>query len=559
MQKLVECVPNFSEGRDRGVLDAISAAITGVQGVQLLDVDPGADTNRTVVTFVGSPDAALEAAFRAIECASHRIDMSRHHGAHPRMGATDVCPFVPLEGMTMEECVDLARRLGARVGEELGIPVYLYERAATRPERTSLAAIRTGEYEGLQAKLGDPEWAPDFGSATFHARAGATVIGAREFLIAYNVNLNTRDRKLANEVAFTVRESGRLAKDAEGRQLVDSEGNKVRQPGRLRAARAVGWYIPEYGRAQISINLLDMNVTPPHLAFEVCDEEARKLGLRVTGSELVGLIPKSALLQAGRYYLERQGKSSGVPERELVHTAVRSLGLDELGPFDADHKVIEYRVADRKASLVERTTRDFVDELSSDSPAPGGGSVAALAGALGAALGAMVANLTIGKRGLEEHWSAMRPVAHEGQALKDWFLAAVDEDTRAFNRVMESMRLPQSTDEERAARAQAVEEANRGATLVPLRVLERSIEVVELAAAAVAEGNPNSLSDAGVAVLCARTAAEGAWLNVAINLANLVDREWAEEARKTASGALVRTRIRAGEVLGQVEARLNAR
>ncbi len=556
MRKLVECVPNFSEGADRSILDAIAAEISGVEGVSLLDVDPGAATNRTVFTFVGSPDGVAEAAFRAIRRASELIDMSKHHGEHPRMGATDVCPFVPVSGVTMEECVEIARKVGERVGRELGIPIYLYERAATRPDRESLASIRTGEYEGLEQKLRDPHWAPDFGPAAFNARSGATVIGAREFLIAYNVDLNTRDKKLANEIALTIRETGRLMKDAKGNQVLDASGNKVRRPGLLPAVRAVGWYIEEYGCAQVSINLLNATVTPPHVAFEACVEEARKLGLRVTGSELVGLIPLSAVVEAGRFYLERAGKSTGVPERELVHTAVRSLGLAEISPFDPDKKIIEYRIRDRKSSLVELTARGFADELSTDSPAPGGGSVAALCGALGGALGAMVANLTIGKKGLEESWEPMKPAARRGQELKDWFLNAVDEDTAAFNRVMDAFRMPGKTPEELAARNAAVEAATKGATEVPLSVLERSLEVLDLAEEAALRGNPNSVSDAGVAVLCARTCADGAWLNVMINLKSLKDEVWVAAVREKAAGLRARAGSRAEAILREVEAKV---
>ncbi len=565
MQKLVECVPNFSEGRDRATLDAITAAVGSVDGVRVLDLDPGAATHRTVFTIVGPLDRIGEAAFRAIRVATERIDMSRHLGAHPRMGATDVCPFVPIGDTTMEECVELARALGERVGRELDIPVYLYEAAAARPERRSLADIRTGEYEGLGAKLADPNWAPDFGPAEFRPKSGATVIGAREFLIAYNVNLNTRDRKLATQVALRIRENGRLKRDADGAVVVDAAGNKEREPGLLPAVRAVGWYIEEYGRAQVSINLLDYKRTPPHRAFDVCVEEAAKLGLRVTGSELVGLIPKEALLVAGRHYLARQGKSSGVPERELAHIAIRSLGLDELGPFDPQQKVIEYRVADRDRdrSLVERTVRDFVDEVSTESPAPGGGSVAALCGAMGAALAAMVANLTVGRRGSEAAWEAMRGTAARGQSLKDLLLAAVDEDTRAFDAVLVAGRLPKGSTQEQSARLAAVEAANQRATLVPLGVVERSLEVLELAAEAAAKGNPNSLSDAGVAALCARACAEGAWLNVGINLKSLselegADTAWIETTRDRAADLLVRARIRAQEVLGAVQGKLGA-
>jgi glutamate formiminotransferase / formiminotetrahydrofolate cyclodeaminase len=556
MQKLVECVPNFSEGRDKSILDAIAAEISGVEGANLLDLDPGAATNRTVFTLVGSPEAVAEAAFRAIRKAAELIDMSKHKGAHPRMGATDVCPFVPVSNVTMEECAEIARRVGDRVGRELGLPVYLYEKAASRPERESLASIRSGEYEGLSEKLKDPVWAPDFGPAVFNPRSGATAIGAREFLIAYNVNLNTRDRKLANEIAFTIRETGRLKKDAKGNQVLDAQGNKAREEGLLPAVRAVGWYIEEYGCAQVSINLLNYNTTPPHVAFDACVDEARKLGLRVTGSELVGLIPRAAILQAGTYYLEKQGKSSGVPERELVHVAVHSLGLAELGPFDPDQKVIEYRIRRREGSLVEMTARAFVDELSTDSPAPGGGSVAALCGALSGALGAMVANLTVGKKGLESSWEPMKAAARRGQELKDWFLTAVDEDTAAFNRVMDAFRLPGKTPDDAAIKEKAVQDATKQATEVPLSVLQRSLEALALAEEAALLGNPNSVSDAGVAAHCARTCAEGAWLNVCINLKNLTDTDWVASVRGRANEFRRRAAEHSAAILTSVESRM---
>jgi len=556
MQKLVECVPNFSEGRDRAILDAIAAVIGGVEGVRLLDVDPGAATNRTVFTFVGSPEGVEEAAFRGIARAAELIDMSKHQGAHPRMGGTDVCPFVPVSGVTMEECAQIARRLGERVGRDLRIPVYLYENAASRRERRSLAAVRAGEYEGLPAKLADPAGKPDFGPAEFNPRTGATAIGARQFLIAYNVNLNTRDKKLASEIALNIRENGRLKKDAAGKAVLDAAGNKVYTPGRLKAVRAVGWTIEEYGCAQVSINLIDYTVTPPHVAFETCVEEAARLGLRVTGSELVGLIPKTALVEAGRYYLARAGKSTGVPEKELLHTAVRSLGLAELTPFDLSKKVIEYAVADTKGSLVEMTARGFADELSSDSPAPGGGSVAALCGALGGALAAMVANLTVGKKGLEASWGPMKELAPRGQELKDWFLWAVDEDTRAFDRVMDAFRLPGKSPAEAAAKERAVQEATQRAAEVPLSVLERSLEVFALAEQAVAQGNPNSVSDAGVAALCARTCAEGAYLNVVINLKSLTDAAWVESTRAKAAELRRRAVERAAGVLAEAEKKI---
>ena len=520
--QLVECVPNFSEGRDRAVLDAIATAVTSVEGVGLLDVDPGQATNRTVFTFVGPPEPVAEAAFRAIRTAAERIDMRRHHGEHARLGATDVCPFVPLEGTSMEDCVQLARRLGERVGRELGIPVYLYEEAATRPERRNLAHIRAGEYEGLEAKLRDPEWQPDCGPARFDARAGATVIGAREFLVAYNINLNTRDKKLAHDIALDLREAGRNQRGPDGKPLRDAQGEPVKKPGRFPHVKAVGWYIEEYGRAQISINLTHLQVTPLHAVFDAAGEEAARRGLRVTGSEIVGLVPRAALLAAGKHYLRKQGRSTGVPERELVHIAVRSLGLDELGPFDPAAKVVEYRVRDAAAARLQRSSLEtFVDELSSDSAVPGGGSVAALCGALGAALAAMVANLTHASRPPELAGVALEALAVEAQELKAACLAAVDEDAAAFAAVLASLRLPRSTGAEIAARDAARRQATRGAALVPLQVLEKSARIAALAVAAVRSGLPASVSDAGVAALCAAAAAEAAYDNVAINLAAL--------------------------------------
>jgi len=556
MAGLVECVPNFSEGRDRSVLDAIAREIEGVAGVRLLDVDPGADTNRTVVTLVGSPAGVAEAAFRAIRCASALIDMSRHKGAHPRMGATDVCPFVPVSGVTMEDCVEIARAVGERVGRELAIPIYLYEHAASRPERRSLADIRAGEYEGLADKLKDPAWVPDFGPAAFNARSGATVIGARDFLIAYNVNLNTRDKRLANEVALNIRETGRIARDSSGAQVLAEDGSPVRKPGLLRAVRAVGWSIEEYGCAQVSINLLNYHLTPPHLAFEACVTEAAKLGLRVTGSELVGLIPLDAMRSAGRYYLERQGESTGVPDAELVHVAVQSLGLNDISPFDPMKKIIEYRVREGGRLLIDRSVRDFVDELSTDSPAPGGGSVAALCGALGAALAAMVANLTVGKKGHEAAREEMIKIAEDGQRLKDAFLDDIDRDTDAFNAVMAAGRLPKKTAQEQQAREEAIQEASREAIRVPLGVLERTAAVLDLAEATATRGNPNSASDAAVAALVTVACAEGAYDNVMINLPGIADKGWARDVASRAGSLLASTSDRGQKISERVRARL---
>ena len=532
--KLVECVPNFSEGRDKEKIKAIVAEIETVPGVKLLDVDPGESTNRTVVTFLGAPDAVKEAAFRAIAKAAEVIDMRTHKGAHSRIGATDVCPFVPVSGVTMEDCVKLAGELGARVADELGIPVYLYEAAARKPERRNLATVRAGEYEGLAEKFKDRRWAPDFGRPVVNLKAGATVIGAREFLIAYNINLNTRDRKLAHEIALSLRESGRAKRDKDGNVVKDKRGNTVKVPGRFKELKSVGWYIEDYGLAQISVNFTNYKVTPVHVVFDEARRLAGKLGLRVTGSELVGLIPKEALLMAGRYYLEKQGKSPGVPEEELIRAAVRSLGLADVSPFEPAKKVIEYQFEKAGPSLVGMTLRGFANELSMDSPAPGGGSVAALCGGLSAGLAAMVANLTVGKKGYEDVRDDMIAVAVRAQALKDALLEDVDRDTRAFNKVMDAFRLPKTTPEQALEKDRAVEEANKEATLVPLEVLEKAVEAVGLAAVAAAKGNKNSVSDAGVAGLAGQAAGEGAYYNVLINLAGIKDPRFVADVRRRA-------------------------
>ncbi len=539
MPAIVECVPNFSEGRDAAVIARITGAIAAVPGVTLLDTDPGVATNRTVVTFTGDPDSVVEAAFQAIKTAAEAIDMRRHQGEHARMGATDVCPFVPVSGISMEECAALAERLGERVGRELEIPVYLYERAARTPERRNLAEVRAGEYEGLGRKLADPAWKPDFGPAAFgerQQRTGATVIGARPFLIAWNFNLNTRDAARAHDVAITVREKGRWAKDGQGRLLKDATGNKVRQPGLLPATKCVGWYIPEFRRAQISMNLTDHTVTPLGVAFDTVEEEARKAGLRVTGAEVVGLVPLDALLEAGRHFLRKQGRCPGASAADLLECAVQSMGLSELAPFRPEEKVIDYRVTRRSGRLVDLTLTGFADLLASEAPAPGGGSTAALCGALGAALAAMVANLTHGKKGLSQHDAEMESVALRGQELKTRFLGLIDADTDAFAAVMAAMKLPKASAEEKAARATALEEANRRATLIPFQVVEACAPVLELVRAVVERGNPNSLSDAGVAALCLGTACDGAAFNVRINLAGITDKAWAAEmdARTTA-------------------------
>jgi glutamate formiminotransferase/formiminotetrahydrofolate cyclodeaminase len=550
--KLVECVPNFSEGRDRSVIDKITAEISGTEGAVLLDVDPGAATHRTVVTLAGPPEAAAEAAFRAIRRAAELIDMSGHHGAHARMGATDVCPFVPMQGATMDDCVEAAERLAERVGTELGIPVYLYGEAARRPERRRLPDIRAGEYEALPEKLQRPEFAPDFGPAEFNARSGATAIGARPFLIAWNINLNTRDKKLATKLAAELREVGKLKRDAAGKILRDDDGKGLRVPGRFTELQGGGWYIDEYGRAQLTFNLMNYKVASLHDIYDACIEEAAKLGVRVTGSELVGLVPLEAILAAGDHYLARQGRTAGVTEAERIHTATMSLGLSELAPFDPGEKIIEYKYRGAPSGLKALPLHEFADELSCDSPAPGGGSVAALCGSLSAALSSMVAALTWSKKGMEAARPSMAELGVRAQQLKDAFVHAVDTDTDAFNAVLAARRLPKKTDEERAAREAAIEQANQFATQIPHEVLERSIEALELALRAAREGNPSSVSDAGVAGICALACAEGAALNVRVNLPSVTDTAVAAAFASNLETTLHRARTLAAEVADAV-------
>jgi glutamate formiminotransferase/formiminotetrahydrofolate cyclodeaminase len=520
--KLMECVPNFSEGRDQKVLDAIAAVIRGVKEVVLLDVDPGADTNRTVFTLAGEPEAVVEAAFQAIKKAAELIDMSKHHGEHPRMGATDVCPFIPISELTMEDCAEYARKLGKRVGGELGIPVYLYEHAASKEEWRNLATVRSGEYEALADKAKDPYWKPDFGPHAFNPKAGATAISAREFLIAYNINLNTRDKKKAHELALTIRESGKPARDANGKLLKDADGNKVVIPGLFIHCKAVGWYIDSYNRAQISINLTNYNITPPHLVLEKVRELALAMGVQVTGSELVGLIPKAALVEAGRFYLQRLGESTGIPEKMVMETAIQSMGLTDLGPFDLDGKVIEYAIA-RKDSLAALSLNDFNDLLSTDAPAPGGGSVAALCAAMSGSLSAMVSNLTVDKKGYEAVQEKVRELSPIGQDIKLKALQCIDRDTDAFYAMMDAMRLPKKTPEETAARDAAVEKTTQNAILVPFETLKLALEGLQLAEQVAAVGNANALSDAGVAALTALAGAKAAHYNILINLAGITD------------------------------------
>jgi glutamate formiminotransferase/formiminotetrahydrofolate cyclodeaminase len=538
--KIFECVPNVSEGRDTKVLDAISEVVRSMDGVELLDVDPGYETHRTVFTFVGGEAAIEEAAVAFAAEATELIDMRGHAGAHARFGAVDVCPFVPVGGgATMDDAAELARRVGRRLGEELGLTIYLYENAATREERRSLAYVRKGEYEGLEARLGTDDGAPDFGPATFNARSGATAVGARPFLIAYNVDLNTSVKKLAHDIALDIREQGRFLRDENGKIVRDAEGNKERKAGRFKNVRAVGWYIPEFGRAQVSINLTNYHVSPPHVVFDEIREQARRRGLRVTGSEIVGLVPLEAMVLAGRHYLEAQGRTPGVPEPDLVDVARASLGLDDVKPFEPSDAIIDYRLGPRATGLRAMSVTEFADELSRDTPAPGGGSVAALAGALGSGLVSMVAALAHGG----ENAPRLGELGVRAQGLKDRLLRAIDDDTAAFDGIVAARRKPKKTDEQKAAREEAIVQATRGAIQVPFSVVELAAEVAGLARAALDLGLDATASDAGVAAWCARSAAEGAALNVRINLPGLPD----EAERESLLGRL-------NEVLGTVRA-----
>ena len=537
MKKLIECVPNFSEGRDLGVIKQITDEIEKIDGVKLLDVDPGATTNRTVVTFVGTPDEVIEAAFQAVKKAQELIDMRWHKGDHPRFGATDVCPLVPVSGISMEETAEYARILGRRIGEELGIPIYLYENAATKDKRRNLANCREGEYEGLKDRISSDEWKPDHGPAEFNesvARSGATAVGARDFLIAVNFNLNTTSTRRADAIAVDVREKGRPKRDGHpitGKPILNERGEPVMIPGTLKGTKAIGWFIDEYGIAQVSMNITNLSETPLHIAFDEVCEKAAARGVRVTGMEIVGLVPKKAIVDAGEHYLRKQRRSLGVTEAEKVKIAIRSLGLDDLKPWDPNEKIIEYVLAadEKKAQLVNMTCRGFADETASESPAPGGGSISAYMGALGASLAAMVANLSSHKAGWDERWEEFSDWAVKGQAIKDDLLRLVDEDTEAFNRIMDAFGLPKGTDEEKAARSAAIQEATRFATEVPFRTMERSFDAFEVLRAMAEHGNPNSVSDAGVGALCARSAVMGAYLNVKINAAELKDKTFADD------------------------------
>lgn len=560
MKKLIECVPNFSEGNDLSIIKQITDEIEKVEGVMLLDVDPGKATNRTVVTFVGEPEPVIEAAYRAIRKAAELIDMSKHKGEHPRMGATDVCPLIPVSNISMEETAGYAKKLAERVGVELEIPVYLYEYAQPNKERNNLSVIRAGEYEGFFDKIKLPEWQPDYGPAVFPARSGATVIGARDFLIAYNVNLNTKSVRLANSVAFDVREAGRVKREGHpvtGKVVKDEQGNDVRIPGTLKACKAIGWFIEEYGIAQISMNLTNYKITSVHMAFDEVCKSAERRGLRVTGSELVGLIPLEAMLEAGKHYLAKQGRSVGVSEAELIQIAVKSLGLDELGRFDPSQKIIEYKLRNaEEEKLISMNLRAFADETASESPAPGGGSISAYVGSLGAALGTMVANLSAGKRGWEDQLAFFSEQAVLGQTIKEKLLKAVDEDTRAFNKIMAAFGLPKGTDEEKKARIAAIEAATKYACEVPYGVMETAYASLPMLRAMVEKGNPNSITDAGVGVLCVKTAVRGAYFNVLVNAKGLKDQSYAADITAKAKALLAKNHSECDDILKAVEAAL---
>ncbi|HOP03036.1 MAG TPA: glutamate formimidoyltransferase [Tenuifilaceae bacterium] len=532
MKQLIECVPNFSEGRDMSIINQITSEIEAVEGVRLIDVDPGKATNRTVVTMVGTPDEVCEAAFRAVKKASELIDMSKHKGAHPRFGATDVCPLVPVANITMDEVILYAHKLAKRIGDELNIGVYCYEFAAREEKRRNLANCRAGEYEGLQKKLQDSVWKPDFGPATFNAKSGVTAVGARNFLVAYNVNLNTTSTRRANAIAFDIREKGRpqrVGNPITGKKAVDDKGKEIWIPGSLKACKAIGWFIDEYGIAQISINLTDITVTPMHIAFEEASKKAQERGLRVTGSELVGVVPLKAMLDAGKYFLKKQQRSTGISEKEIIKIAVKSMGLDELYPFDPDKKIIEYILEDKtNKKLVDLTVEGFANETASESPAPGGGSISAAMGAFGAALGTMVANLSAHKAGWDERWEEFSNWADKGKEYMDQLIKLVDEDTNAFNRIMDAFGLPKSNDEEKAARTKAIQDATIYAIEIPYKVMETCYHSMEVMKAMAEIGNPNSVSDAGVGALAARSGVLGAFLNVKINASGLSNKELAQ-------------------------------
>jgi glutamate formiminotransferase/formiminotetrahydrofolate cyclodeaminase len=561
MAQLIECVPNFSEGNDLNIIKQITTEIESVDGVRVLNVDPGKATNRTVVTFVGPPQAVVDAAFLAIKKAAELIDMSTHKGEHPRMGATDVCPLIPISDISMEETAAFAKQLGERVGKELGIPVYLYEAAQANKSRNNLSVIRAGEYEGFFKKIKLPEWAPDYGPSEHHVRSGSTVIGARDFLIAYNINLNTTSVRRANSIAFDVRETGRVKREGNpitGKIVKDGDGAPVYIPGALKSVKAIGWYIQEYGVAQISMNLTNINVTPVHIAFDEVCKKAMERGIRVTGSELIGLIPLKCMLDAGAYFLKKQNRSCGVSERELIKIAVKSLGLDELGPFKPEERIIEYLLEDASLQpLINMNLRAFADETASESPAPGGGSIAAYVGALGVSLGTMVANLSAHKPGWDERWKEFSSWAEKGQGYKNKLLKMVDEDTNAFNKIMHAFGLPKATAEEKNERTRQIQEATRYATEVPFEVMKICYDSMEVIKAMAESGNPNSITDAGVGAICASAAVSGAFLNVKINASGLTDNAFARKL--ITEGNVIQEKVKAleNEILETVNSKIS--
>ena len=562
-RQLIECVPNFSEGRDMGIINQITDAIRAVSGVRVVDVDPGKATNRTVVTMVGEPEAVCEAAFQGVKKAQELIDMRKHHGAHPRFGATDVCPLVPVSNITMDEVVVLARKLAERIGTELGISVYCYEKAAFKPERRNLAACRAGEYEGLAQRVVTAEWKPDFGPALFNAKSGATAVGARNFLVAYNVNLNTTSTRRANAVAFDIREKGRPQREGDpvvGKKKVGPDGKVLWTPGSLKACKAIGWYIEEFGIAQVSINLTDISVTPLHVAFEETCKKAEARGLRVTGSELVGVVPLQAMLDAGRYFLHKQQRSTGIADEEIIKIAVKSMGLDELYPFEPKKKIIEYILEDENAHpLTNMTLWGFVEEAASESPAPGGGSVSAAIGALGVALGSMVANLSAHKPGWDSRWREFSDWADKGKHYVDQLLHLVDEDTAAFNGIMDALGMPKGNDEEKAVRHAALQEATRRATEVPAQIMRTCYASMEVMEAMAKLGNPASVSDAGVGALAARAGVIGAFLNVKINVPSLEDRAYVKALLEEGAELVEKANRLEEEILAQTNAVMDAK
>lgn len=555
-KQLIECVPNFSEGRDMDIIRQITDEIEKVEGVKLLDVDPGKATNRTVVTFVGEPAPVIEAAFQAIKKASEVIDMSKHSGEHPRMGATDVCPLIPISNISLDEVADYARKLGERAGKELDIPFYLYEHAASKKDRKNLASVRSGEYEGLPDKLKDPKWKPDYGPAKFNPHAGATAIGARDFLIAYNVNLNTASVRRANSVAFDIREKGRIKRKGNpitGPIVKGKNGQTLWQKGSCKSVKAIGWFIEEYGFAQISMNITDISQTSLHKAFEECRKSATKRGMRVTGSELVGLVPKKVMIEAGKYYLIEQGRSTGIAEEAIIDCAIHSLGLNELGAFDPKKKVIEYLLEEDSDKLVDMSLTAFANETASESPAPGGGSISAYMGALGASLGAMVANLSAHKRGWDDQIEFFSEHAETGQRIKDRLLALVDEDTNAFNRIIEAGRLPKGNEAEIAVRKKAMIDATKNAIETPLEVMQVSCDAYPFLKAMTQKGNPNSVSDAGVGALACRAAVHGSYLNVKINCVGFEDQKYVEKILKKADRILKKSDASCAAILKIVD------